>query len=196
MLHLVGPGFALSVACLSRSTARDLLRVAMLEEAAFADPLTSLANRRRFDQELANDLRHALRTDAPLSLIVLDVDRFKQVNDAHGHAGGDATLRAVAALVAARSVGVGLACRTGGEEFAVIVPGLPPARVARVADLLRRDVAAAEIGLPCGGTARVTASLGVATLQPGEDAQSFTGRADAALYDAKNAGRDLVRTAA
>lgn len=196
VLHVLGPTFALSVACLSRSTARDLLRVAALEKAAMTDALTALANRRRFDERLADEVRRARETGAPLSLVLVDVDRFKRVNDEHGHAAGDAVLRAVAALIAARSRAVDTACRTGGEEFGIIVPGLVAGKAAGMADRLRRDVAASETGLQDGGAVRVTASLGVATLAPEESVEAFASRADAALYAAKRQGRDLVRLAA
>ncbi|WP_237476828.1 GGDEF domain-containing protein [Lichenibacterium dinghuense] len=195
-IHVLGPCFVLGVVSLSRRTAHDLLRIEALEEAAFVDPLTGLANRRRFDERLADEVRRARAIGLPLSLLALDIDHFKRVNDTHGHAAGDLVLKQVATLIAAKSRHLDTPCRVGGEEFVVIVPGLEGGFAAAAAERLRRAVAETTVSLQDGGELRATVSLGLATLRPGETADMLSRRADAALYGAKREGRDRVSLAA
>ncbi len=195
-VHLLGPSFVLGVATLSRRTAQDMLRIRALEEAAFIDPLTGLANRRRFDERLSEEVRRAQAIGLPLSLLVLDIDHFKHVNDAHGHGIGDLVLKQVAMLIAAKSRHFDTACRVGGEEFVVIVPGLESVFAAALAERLRRAVAETGIPIEGRGELRTTVSLGLAMLRPGETADLLFRRADAALYGAKRGGRDRVSLAA
>lgn len=195
-IHVLGPVFVLGVAWLSRRTAQDLLRIEALEEAAFIDPLTGLANRRRFDERLPAEVRRARAIGLPLSLLVLDIDHFKRVNDTFGHGVGDLVLKQVATLIAAKSRHLDTACRVGGEEFVVIMPGMEGAFAAASAERLRRAVAETGIALDAGEELRATVSLGLATLRPGESADLLFQRADAALYGAKRGGRDQVSLAA
>ncbi len=122
---------------------------------------------------------------------MLDVDRFKAVNDGHGHAAGDSVLRAVAARAAAAIRAGDLLARVGGEEFAILLPGADLARAAEAAERVRATLA--ERPVEAGGTAlAVTASLGCAALASGEAPEALVARADARLYAAKGAGRNRV----
>ncbi|MCK0195815.1 diguanylate cyclase [Ancylobacter sp. 6x-1] len=161
-----------------------------MRERADQDALTGLANRGRFDSELSRAIRRANRTGAPLSLLLIDLDQFKLVNDLAGHQAGDATLRTVGTLLP-RLVRrpYDLACRFGGEEFAIILPDTDSAGALAVAALIR--AALAEAALPHPARPYVTASVGVATLQ-GDDIRPETliRQADMGLYAAKREGRD------
>jgi diguanylate cyclase (GGDEF)-like protein len=165
-----------------------------LERLANTDPLTGLANRRRFMRRLERELDRSQRYDRPLSLILLDLDGFKQVNDVHGHAVGDAVLEATADVMRSVCREVDIPARLGGEELALLVPetGMDGALAlaerlrARLQERTHRD----EEGMPF----TVTASLGVATRGAGGrgSPDALLHRADMALYDAKNGGRNRV----
>ncbi|WP_448060003.1 GGDEF domain-containing protein [Cellulomonas hominis] len=159
-----------------------------LRELAHRDALTGLANRRRLVDELG--FQSALvNAGQDVSVVYLDLDRFKTVNDEQGHTVGDEVLRAVAAA-ALREVGpADLVARLGGEEFVVVAPGMSLSRAAVLAEQLRHAIpVATEIAV---GTA-VTASFGVAAMQPGEEPHELLARVDALMYSAKRAGRDAV----
>jgi len=166
-------------------------QLADLALASRRDPLTGLPNRRAFEEDLAREAARAARTGASLSVVMLDVDRFKAVNDGHGHAAGDSVLRAVAARAAAAIRAGDLLARVGGEEFAILLPGADLARAAEAAERVRATLA--ERPVEAGGTAlAVTASLGCAALASGEAPEALVARADARLYAAKGAGRNRV----
>lgn len=170
----------------------EVAALAALADLALRDPLTGLANRRAFEEALRREVARARRSGAPLSVAVLDVDRFKRVNDAHGHAAGDAVLAAVAARAAAALREGDLLARVGGEEFAALLPGAGPEAGAEVAERVRAAVAAAPVEA-AGQRLAVTASLGCAALSPDDaDGAALLARADARLYDAKRSGRDRV----
>jgi diguanylate cyclase len=161
---------------------------------SLTDPLTSLANRKYFDDVLAKAIAEATARDEPLSLIFTDVDNFKTFNDTYGHLTGDQVLRLVAMSVKQNARPQDTAARYGGEEFAVVLPNttLPQART--VADHIRREVMSKELIKRSTGEhlGRVTISIGVATRHRGEGAQSLIERADACLYAAKRHGRNRV----
>jgi len=166
-----------------------------LHRDAHQDALTGLHNRRRVDQDLPGLFEQARREGQPLQLAVLDVDRFKQVNDRHGHAVGDAVLRSVAQILQDRLRTKDLAARLGGEEFLVALVDLPAAAALEVCERLRATVedhawAALAPGL------HVTVSIGLAAAGDDADAQQLLQRADDALYRAKNEGRNRVCIAA
>jgi len=168
-----------------------------LEQLARRDPLTGVANRRTFDEQLGREWRRAARSDAPLSLLMIDIDAFKRYNDTFGHQQGDQALRQVAEVLqgVARRAGDWVA-RYGGEEFAVLLAGTDVTAAAVVAERLRRGVEALAINSPNSPVApQVTVSIGVAssTVRPGTEVEQLVALADAALYDAKRAGRNCVR---
>ncbi|MEU8076391.1 diguanylate cyclase [Catellatospora citrea] len=167
-------------------------RRAVLVDLATTDPLTGLPNRRALRTGLDRELDHARRHVTPLSLILLDLDHFKAINDEHGHLGGDAVLRRVAEILKAQLRSTDLAARHGGEEFAVLLPDTPNDAAKRTAERVRAALSAAPIELH-GRSVKVTASLGVVAYpEHGLTTEELVRRADAALYNAKRAGRDRV----
>lgn len=162
-----------------------------LEKLARSDGLTGLANRRALFEELQGRIADARRNGRPLSLLLLDVDRFKSINDAVGHSGGDAALRAVADRLVAELREVDLCARFGGEEFVVLLPETTIEEAEQVAHRLRRSLAELR---PLGDSAPpLTASFGLTTWQADrEDASGLVARADALMYRAKREGGDRL----
>jgi two-component system, cell cycle response regulator len=194
--HLLGPCFVFAVAWLSFGTARNMRDVARLREIAFEDALTGLANRRALDARLEQEIERAGTGAAPLCVLILDIDFFKRVNDQHGHEGGDVVLRTLAVLIGRAAPERCLAGRLGGEEFMIVMPGVPAREAVALAERLRAAWAETTVLLPGGGAVRSTVSFGIAAAQPGETAAALARRADMALYAAKRAGRDRVSMAA
>jgi diguanylate cyclase (GGDEF)-like protein len=165
-----------------------------LEQLATRDGLTGLANRRCFDDTLHAEWQRALRQHQPLSLLMVDVDNFKQYNDAYGHVGGDECLQRIAGAVAKEMRANDLVARYGGEEFAVILPNQSLKGAAIVAERIRCRVE--QLQLPNLGTAKqfVTVSIGAATAlaAPENDPSQLVATADAALYRAKHMGRNRI----
>ncbi|CAN5197864.1 diguanylate cyclase [soil metagenome] len=158
-----------------------------LHELARRDALTGLHNRRAFEERFGHALALARRTGAPLSVLAVDADHFKRVNDRFGHDIGDKVLQTIAATLAARIRDSDLAARIGGEEFAVLLPATDAAGALQLAEALIALMAATEIA-PVG---HITISIGVATQGGvGETRDEFLKRADQALYQAKAAGRN------
>jgi diguanylate cyclase (GGDEF)-like protein len=171
----------------------------MLDRMAYADTLTDLPNRRQFDLTLLEEYRRARRTGAPLAMIMLDIDRFKQLNDQHGHPAGDECLQRVAAVLSdtARRTG-DIAARIGGEEFAVLLAATDLPQAMYVAEQIRSGVKALNIPYTGNDSGAVTVSAGVAVLlaESGRDHRWLVGAADRALYKAKSGGGDGVVMAA
>jgi diguanylate cyclase (GGDEF)-like protein len=163
-------------------------------ELSFTDSLTGVANRRQLFLRLDQELSRSVRFGDPLTVLMLDLDLFKQINDQHGHTVGDGVLRAVAAVLKRNLRKVDLLARYGGEEFCVLLPRAAKPEALEVAEKLRRAVAAASLpGPEKDKPLSVTISIGVASL--GTDAADSAGlveKADAALYEAKRLGRDRV----
>ena len=168
-----------------------------LERLSQTDGLSQLANRRHFDQVLAREHGRYRRTGAPLSLLLMDVDHFKRVNDHYGHAMGDDYLRAVArTLKSGVARATDLAARYGGEEFVCLLPDTDPQSARAVAERIHAEIAALHLPNEKADTVYLTVSIGVATLQSGEhSAAALVELADAQLYAAKHAGRNRVRAA-
>jgi diguanylate cyclase (GGDEF)-like protein len=145
------------------------------------DGLTGVANRLRWEEELAREVRRAERSGRPLAIGLIDLDRFKRFNDDQGHGAGDALLHSCAQAWAGRLRGHELLARYGGEEFGVLLPEADVAEAHEVAERLRAACPPA-----------ITCSVGIAIRQPGEDAAHAVERADRALYRAKAAGRDRI----
>jgi diguanylate cyclase (GGDEF)-like protein len=176
---------------------RDELRERnlQLERMARTDVLTGMVGRRHGATVLAEACAAATATGERLAVIVADIDHFKTVNDNHGHAAGDAVLRAVADVMRDGLVTGETAVRWGGEEFLLVLPGCATSGALARAERLRRALAAAPID--AGGRRHgVTVSLGCAVQTPGETPEALVARADEALYAAKAAGRDRVAAAA
>ncbi|MEJ2344207.1 MAG: diguanylate cyclase [Gammaproteobacteria bacterium] len=162
------------------------------EEQSRHDPLTELFNRRYFADVLALELESARHTQAPLAAMMLDLDRFKRINDTYGHATGDEVLRTVAKEITASVRRSDMACRYGGEEFAVLLVHSDAAAARCTASRLLESIAASRVETP-GGLLAVTASIGIAVHEPGArdaDGDTLLARADQALYAAKQAGRN------
>lgn len=166
-----------------------------LEQLATTDALTGLANRRRLFEQLDQEILRSRRYDKPLSVLAIDIDHFKRINDTWGHSIGDRVLQDAAATLAAASRDTDLVARTGGEEFVLLLPETTLEGAMTVAESLRRRVESTGTKLPDGPLLTSTISLGVATLRPGESAEEIINRADAALYAAKRLGRNRVEAA-
>ena len=162
------------------------------------DELTGLANRRLFTNHLRMEADQARRFQKPLSIVAIDIDHFKELNDRHGHPTGDSALRGVAYVLTSSVRKVDTVARVGGEELTVILPNTELKEAARVAEKLRADVAGTD--LPGGAEqphGSLTVSLGVAQLltEDNETLESLIDRADRALYEAKRGGRNRVAVA-
>lgn len=159
------------------------------EEAAFTDHLTGLANRRRFERQLEREVSRVERFDRPFSVLMIDIDSFKNLNDSFGHDAGDDAIRRIGRVLREGTRGIDLAARIGGEEFAVLLVETSKEAGVEVAERLRVAIKALE--LPRAG--RITASFGVAEC-PGDaqTAADILKAADVALYEAKRNGRDQV----
>lgn len=163
-----------------------------VQRQAVTDELTGLYNHRRFQEAMAAETERAKRFDQAMSLVMLDIDNFKRVNDTYGHQQGDRVLAEVARVLRESSREIDAPARYGGEELAVVLPQTDLEGAYQLAERVRQEVAALEIPLVEGsGSISVTASLGVASM-PGnaQDGGGLIAAADAALYDAKRAGRN------
>jgi len=182
-----------------RKLYNDQLRVSVAEtiEMAVIDGLTGLHNRRYLDSHIETLFQRAVTRRRPLSIMIADLDRFKDINDTYGHDGGDQVLKEFARRIRSNVRGIDLVCRFGGEEFVVIMPDTEPVMAQRVAERVRLDIEKEPFQV-AGKAVRVTVSIGVASVDYGADSVSaLMRRADAALYQAKNSGRNrVVATAA
>ena len=191
MLALMGLA-GLLIARLSAMTTKDLVRIASLERDVMRDPLTGLLNRRYLDSRLDEEIQRARRSGLPLSLLMIDLDHFKHINDSYGHIVGDQVLRHVSALVLNMVRVSDMVVRYGGEEFLVIAPDSALEDATHLGDRLLHHLRNYEVPLPNGEPLKVTASIGAASLHDGESQISFLRRADVALYEAKGQGRDRL----
>jgi diguanylate cyclase (GGDEF)-like protein len=160
-----------------------------LKDASTKDALTGIGNRRLLMERLKTEAARAERVERPLTLALLDVDRFKSVNDAHGHEAGDQALVAIAQAIESNVRDYDLCGRWGGEEFMIIMPEIGAADGAAVVERVRRAIA--DLNLTAGDTRlALSASFGIAERHAGENISDTIKRADAALFDAKRAGRN------
>lgn len=173
---------------LTRMNTQLVAQNVQLEALSVTDRLTGLFNRLRLDQSLEDELQRYLRFDVPFALLLIDVDHFKTVNDAHGHAVGDQVLQQFAAILGGSTRAVDLVGRWGGEEFLVVCRETQETGAMALAEKLRQDVAA--FAFPVVG--QRTASFGVTSVCAGDTVARMMARADAALYRAKAAGRNRV----
>jgi diguanylate cyclase (GGDEF)-like protein len=166
----------------------------MVSEQAVTDDLTGLANNRAFREQIDREAARALRFGLDLSLLILDLDNFKGVNDTYGHPQGDAVLRTIGAILREESRGIDQPARYGGEEFVVALPETDVEGALELAERIRERIETTEVELVDGvGAMTVTASVGLATLSGGNvDVRRLIGAADAALYEAKRTGKNRV----
>lgn len=170
---------------------RNLRSVEEARREAVTDDLTALYNRRACDKRLAEEVDRAQRYGRPFSVLMMDVDHFKAVNDRYGHPGSDLVLKQVAQRLARQLRQVDVAARYGGEEFMVILPETPGESAALVADRIRRAIAAETVAMPSGDEVSVTVSIGVASFPDDADTRDgLISAADRALYAAKHTGRN------
>jgi len=165
---------------------------AQLHRMATIDTLTGLPNRQHFFSLAQRELLRAARSRRPMAAFMLDIDHFKQINDTHGHAGGDVALRALAGRLAEGVRASDVCGRLGGEEFAVLLPETDQMTAIMVAERLRKRARAVPVDLGGGRQCGITVSIGVAMLLDGDDLDHLLQRADQALYAAKRGGRDQV----
>lgn len=166
------------------------------ENADSVDALTGLHNRRWMLEAFARSLRRCEQDVQPLCLLMIDIDRFKGINDVHGHLVGDQVLRAIAHQLAQSMRTQDLIARYGGEEFAILLPNTSTEEGLRIAERLRGQIAVMRIVQTPGGEGEsITLSCGIAPLSPGASLDGLIARADTALLGAKNAGRNRVEVA-
>lgn len=157
------------------------------------DTLTGIGNRLAYEERLQQEFRRWNRFGNPLTMLIWDIDHFKQINDQYGHAMGDVVLRGIAKLLARRIRSTDFVARFGGEEFVMLLPGADAEAALQLADQIRLDIAESrfentDINLP------VTISCGLTRFQAGDSPQSAFARADRALYQSKQAGRNCCTT--
>ncbi len=176
-----------------RAMARSLSqRSETLEHAALTDALTGMHNRRYFDEALGQYLLEFGRIGKPVGLMIFDLDHFKQINDTHGHDVGDDVLRAIAGCLKEMTRYHDVVARLGGEEFAVVAPGMNADMLGRLAERIRAAIAVIPITVTGNVRLRVTSSVGLAVWNGREDADELFRRADQHLYRAKRLGRNRV----
>jgi two-component system, cell cycle response regulator len=178
-----------------RKRFNDALRHSVVQtiEMAVTDGLTGLHNRRYLDNHMQSLFDRAVQRKRPLSFLIADIDKFKNINDTLGHDGGDDVLREFALRLRRQVRGADLVCRFGGEEFVVAMPDTDADVAARVAERVRAAIEMEPISINSGRSARVTTSIGVSTLIAGSDSVAeLMKRADRGLYEAKNSGRNRV----
>jgi diguanylate cyclase len=158
---------------------------------SLTDPLTGLPNRREFNHRLEERMSAWNRRQEVFSLLLVDVDHFKKLNDAHGHLAGDQVLAGMGRTLRSAIRREDAVARYGGEEFAIVLPSTTLEQAARVADNVRTSIAKLVVNYG-GNQLSVTASVGLATIQANEQAEALIQRADAALYAAKAGGRDCA----
>src|SRR6516165_7666298 len=176
-----------------RYTERLRDNVQMSIEMAITDALTGLFNRRYMESHLGTLAEQAAARGKPMTLLIIDIDHFKVINDTFGHDAGDDVLREFAIRLRKSTRGIDLACRYGGEEFVVVMPETDKAVATVVAERIRRRIASEPFPIQKGTrTLDVTISIGIAALAPDDDAAAVIKRADQALYRAKRDGRNRV----
>jgi len=166
-----------------------------IEQIGLIDPLTKISNRRAFENRLNLEWRRSLREQTPISILLMDVDKFKNYNDTFGHQQGDMALITFAAIATSTlQRSVDLAARWGGEEFVILLPGTDGHGAVEVAEKVRKKIEDSIIPSEDGTETRISASIGVSSVIPGADTTiaCFINKADQALYKAKESGRNRV----
>jgi len=197
VIFFFGAVFVVLVCSLSLKTTQDLKRIYVLERENTMDSLMGIYNRRFFDRRLKEEFSRSVRYNQPLSLLMVDIDHFKNVNDRWGHQVGDLVLKLLAELLKGGVRDADVICRYGGEELAIILPHTPNLTAMQLAERLREKTEKTEIltedASPDNQSVRVTVSIGVATLVSAMDSvETLMKQADKALYFAKKNGRNRV----
>jgi len=187
--------FVYGVADLSFQTVRDFRDISRFKKLAHQDQLTGVFNRRYFDLTLEKVVKTALCNKEPLSLMAVDIDHFKSVNDEYGHLSGDTVLRSVCSAIIRQCRNTDIVARYGGDELMIIVSG-DAATAVTLAERVKAMVENLEIELATHATLRVTVSIGLATIAFGDSPDTLFTRADAALYEAKRLGRNRIEVVA
>lgn len=169
--------------------------MAEMERRATQDALTGLYNRGYFNERTANEIRRSSRSGVPFSLMILDGDHFKSVNDTYGHVTGDQVLKALSKCILENERETDVACRFGGEEFTICLPDTDETGAFNIAERVREAIESLQLVSEDGRHFNVTASIGVAEWRPGEDVDALVMRADAAVYHSKHNGRNRVTAA-
>ncbi len=194
--YITKPFSAVIVQLRVRNQIKIISQMRAIEEMSMTDQLTGIPNRRSFDARLELEWNRAVREKTALSLLMADVDNFKPYNDTHGHQQGDAALRAIAGSFS-KSIkrATDFFARWGGEEFSILLSDSGHVEALNMAELVRKEVSETKILDESGNEANVTVSIGVHTVFPALEnkIEKFVAGADAALYAAKQAGRDCVR---
>jgi len=170
----------------------------MIERCGLIDPLTMIANRRGFEHRLDVEWARAMREKTPISLLMMDLDTFKNYNDTHGHQQGDEALKSFARTASGALMrSIDFAARWGGEEFVILLPGSDACGAAGVAERIRKETEASIIFTDVGEETKITVSIGVNSTVPCADScvEEFIKKADQALYKAKQQGRNRVALA-
>jgi len=182
------------VSALESDSTQLRTRLEETQQQALRDALTGLPNRQAYEERLASEIARCKRYATPLAMVVWDVDKFKDINDHYGHAGGDRVLKVLAELLSTRIRETDFVARYGGEEFVMLMPEITAETAMQVADKLRQEIAQTPFHFRDNPVA-VTISAGVAQFHQDELVTSLFERADAALYAAKEAGRNRVHSA-
>ena len=161
-----------------------------IAEMTIRDELTQLYNRRHFGQTVTREVESAKRYGEKFSLVMVDLDHFKQINDTYGHVSGDLVLKKVAEHIRSNLRPTDVACRLGGDEFILILPQTTGSEAVKLAERFRQDLAAQDIRTESGRDLRITVSVGVVEHGPGEELDALLNRVDSALYSAKQKGRN------
>ena len=184
---------------LTQQTAFDVRRVALLEQESITDPLTGVYNRRYLDRRLEEEINRAKRYDLPLSILLIDIDHFKQVNDTYGHQVGDSLLIDLSKMILSHIRTSDVAARYGGDELLILAQNATLASATTLGERLRENVEQNQPGFASNPDEkqnfRITVSIGIAGLGPDiTDAEGLVKYADEALYRAKQEGRNCVIT--
>lgn len=192
-----GAGFVWLTVKLALQTTRDLRKLVKLEQENITDPLTGIFNRRYLERRLEEETSRALRYKMPLSILMLDVDHFKRINDTHGHPVGDRALQHLGKIMTDTVRNLDVVARYGGEEFLIVAPDTPSLTAADLAKRLHQQVADTPLRLTGANGEQleiaITVSIGGASLNYQVDSQhKLIQSADAALYQAKQNGRNQI----
>jgi diguanylate cyclase (GGDEF)-like protein len=200
-VFFLGACFVLVVNFLSLETTRDVRHMSVLEQESITDSLMGIYNRRYLERRLTSEVARASRYGMPLSVLLLDIDHFKRINDSYGHQVGDVVLAELAQLIVNTVRTTDIVTRYGGEEIMVIAPSTPLKTATNLAERLRKIIEHRPLDVPAKlhrklKALHITVSVGVACFgQSANDFQSLIQSADEALYRAKKKGRNCVITA-